>query len=471
MDFSGRAVITPDPSLTLDQVALPEAMARTLFAPHLIAALRREGVPFRVTRAVLADPRPLDADTRATLETLMAAATVLVNRAPTLHRPSLLAFTPVLSPGLTLGLHPLACEGMNADFDGDTVAVHLVLGTAAQREARERLTLRANLRSPATGQLAVKPSKDMVLGLYQLTQAAASSRTPLPAFCGPDEAALAVATGVADWTDDCLVMLGGERVRATPGQAQVWQTVTALTGDAGLYRPQPLTKGAVTTLISQALARCGPDTAAQLLDALKTVGLTHATVAGLSIGISDVLELPERSEWLALGQAQVQALDAQVAAGLLTSPERDRAALQTWTELKEALGAETVAWFEASAHNPLTVLLTSGARGSSAQLTQLAAMRGLMARPDGTTVLHPVLSSFRRGLSPLEYFLSSHGARKGAADTALRTAHAGYLTRRLVLTLQHWRVAPGDCGDTTGVAEEPPSPGRIRLPGGRVRSP
>lgn len=458
VNFSARSVITPGVDLTLDEVGLPEAVARELFLPHLTRELRWEQVPGSVIRRILRDSAPLDAQTREALERVLARHVVLVNRAPTLHRQSLLAFTPRLVSGLTLRLHPMACEGLNADFDGDTIAVHLPLGRAAQEEARTRLTLRANLRSPASGELAVKPSKDMLLGLYRLSQR--RDVMTCPAFRDADEAALAVHHGHLDWVEPCRVKLAGEVHSTTPGRAQVWQAVREATGDPALYDLTLLTKASTAALITRCLDTHGPDVAVRLLDALKTLGFQHATLDGVTVGIDDVLQAPERDTEIRRGQHHERELHAQEQAGLLTAPERERAVIGLWTDLKERVTVATLAHYRAHPENALSVLLESGARGSPAQVTQLSGLRGLMARADGSTFPTPILANFRTGLSATEFFISSHGARKGAADTALRTAQAGYLTRRLVNVLQDVRVTEPDCGTLDTVRDAQAWPGR-----------
>ncbi|MDP9765471.1 hypothetical protein [Deinococcus enclensis] len=477
VDFSARAVITPGPDLPLDEVGLPEPVARELFTPHLRRALRAEGVPGRVVHQILHDARPLDADTRDTLSRVMAVHVVLLNRAPTLHRQSLLAFRPVLVPGLTLRLHPMACEGLNADFDGDTMAVHLPLSAAAQDEARRLLTLRANLRSPATGQLAVAPSKDMLLGLYRLTQRREGvPGAPLALFRDADEAALAVELGHLDWVEACRVRLGGQVHETTPGRAKVWQAVAEVTEDPDLYALELLDKAATRALLTRTLTTHGAAVTVTLLDALKTLGFRHATSDGVTVGIEDVLPAPEREEVILAAQVQAQQLTRARDTGHATPDETDRALIAHWTAVKDDLGARTVAHLRAHPENPLGVMLASGARGNASQVTQLAGMRGLMARADGSTFPTPILASFRLGLTATEFFISSHGARKGSADTALRTAQAGYLTRRLVNLLQAVQVTEEDCGTPWGVTEDAEVPGRTVLtvlPDGRriVRSP
>lgn len=486
VDYSARAVITPDPHLPLTHAGLPESVARTLFEPHLTRDLRREGVPGRVIKAVLRDPAPLDADTRAALDRILAGHVILVNRAPTLHRQSLLAFTPRLTHDHTLHLHPMACEGLNADFDGDTMAIHLPVSQAAQREARELLTLSANLLRPATGTLAVTPSKDMLLGLYRLTSPGeAPSETPskTPSETSNRSSAKTVTElliganlGVLPWHRPQPIRHGTLPSPCTPGQALAWQTVTDATGDETLYAGEILNKSRAAALITRCLQVHGPDVTVTLLDALKTLGFQHATAQGITVGITDVLEAPERDGILQTASAEAARIDALARDGHASPEERDANLIRHWTAVKDDISAVTLAHYAQQPNNPLNLMIQSGARASAAQLTQLSGMRGLMARPDGRTFPTPILASFRRGLNISEFFISSHGARKGSADTALRTAQAGHLTRQLVSALQHVRVTEGDCRTPWGVIEDVPTPGRTVLtvlPDGRrvVRSP
>jgi DNA-directed RNA polymerase subunit beta' len=471
VDFSARSVIVVGPELKLHQCGLPKAIALELFSPHILGRLLKTGAAATIRRALRMlqerDPAVWDA-----LAEVMRGHPVLLNRAPTLHRMGIQAFEPVLVEGSALRLHPLVCKAFNADFDGDQMAVHLPLSTQAQAEAWERLAPARNVLSPANGQPVITPSKDMVLGCYHLTTPADDREGN--AFHGPDEVRrtfdagkvaihdrvrLRLPAGRAVFTEDGGPQ--GPMLRTTVGRVLFDEVVPA-----GLpFYDLPMTARNLSRVIADCRARLGEQATITLLERVKEIGFREATRSGLSFSADDLRSPTGKARILAETERAAQKVRDRYLAGDVTDGERREKVVGLWLRaaktIREDLIAELAADRREGRANPVYVMLTSGARGSAEQLGQLAGMRGLMTRPTGEVLETPIRSSFREGLSVLEYFSSTHGARKGLVDTALKTSESGYLTRKLVDAAQGVIVTMDDCGTPRGVRKSTAGEGAL----------
>jgi DNA-directed RNA polymerase subunit beta' len=443
VDYSGRSVIVAGPSMKLHQCGLPKLMALELFKPFIMSRL----VERKSVQNIKAAKKHVDSmvpEVWDVLEEVIAEHPVLLNRAPTLHRLGIQAFEPVLVEGKAIQVHPLVCHAFNADFDGDQMAVHLPLSAEAQAEARILMLSSNNILSPANGRPLATPTQDMVLGGYYLTYTEhdlpalkSEELDPRPKrFASEEDVELAVEDGQIGLQQPIEYRRGEELVLTTPGRvilnAEVERSLLESTEDLG-DRPflnRTLSKKEMDGFISGLAERYGAHVIAGVLDKIKSLGFHYATKAGITISKNDIIIPPEKDALLTGYETKVTNVEGLYERGLITEEERHEQIVNLWTEATEDVAeAMEKTLYEL---NPIFMMANSGARGSFKQIRQLAGMRGLMANPKGEIIERPIKANFMEGLSVLEYFISTHGARKGLADTALRTADSGYLTRRLV---------------------------------------
>ncbi|MCP4574550.1 MAG: DNA-directed RNA polymerase subunit beta' [bacterium] len=457
VDYSGRSVIVVGPELKLYQCGLPKSMALELFKPFIIRKLEEKGYVQTVKSAkkLVEQERPEVWDI---LEEIIKDHPVLLNRAPTLHRLGIQAFEPVLIEGKAIRIHPLVCTAFNADFDGDQMAVHVPLGYEAQLEARLLMLSPLNILSPASGEPVASPSQDMVLGCYYLTLSREGDFGEGKAFASASDALAAFSAGLVNKHALIQVRFDEEepRIETTIGRILFNEILPSEMG----YVNEPLNKKALSKLVGEVHAALGMTICMNFLDRLKELGFHHATEGGISIGIDDIIIPPEKGEIIGSAQKVVEGYVKDHRAGVITNRERYNKVIDKWTQVtndvKEAMFNRLSE--DDQGFNPVYMMNASGARGSADQIKQLAGMRGLMAKPQkkitggfGEIIEQPIIANFREGLTMLEYFISTHGARKGLADTALKTADAGYLTRRLVDVAQDIVTTTHDCGTLRGV--------------------
>jgi DNA-directed RNA polymerase subunit beta' len=450
VDYSGRAVIVVNPKLKLHQCGIPKKMALELFKPFILAKV--EGLPYadfdEVKNRALAGELPEVWDV---LEQLVKEYPVLLNRAPTLHRLSIQAFEPILVDGDAIQIHPHVCPPYNADFDGDQMAVHLPLSKEAVWEAKEIMLSSKNILSPAHGRPLAIPTQDQIYGFHYLTVENPGGKGKGKAFRSVEEALKAWELGHLDLHAPVKIRIEGKVVETTLGRALLNQVLPPDLRDYQLVWDSRRTR----RKIEECLLRHGWEKTAQVLDQLKELGFRFATRSGLTISIPDC-EIPqEKWEIVREAQEKVERIQHMYMRGLCTAEQRYQAVTRVWRETVDRVEKATMQNLARNPFNPVYGIVASGARGSSGQVKQLAGMRGLMADPQGRVIEWPVISNFREGLSILEYFISTHGARKGTADTALRTATAGYLTRRLVDACVDLIVQEYDCGTRQGVEVDP----------------
>jgi len=459
VDYSGRSVIVAGPNLKLHQCGLPKLMALELFKPFIMSRL----VERKSVQNIKAAKKYVDSmvpEVWDVLEEVIAEHPVLLNRAPTLHRLGIQAFEPVLVEGKAIQVHPLVCHAFNADFDGDQMAVHLPLSAEAQAEARILMLSSNNILSPANGRALATPTQDMVLGGYfltycdtDLTKTTVEALDPRPKrFASEEDVQFAVEAKQVGIQEPIEYRWNGELVLTTAGRvifnSEVERALHEATGDgdgtAHDFINRTLSKKEMGDFISELVERYGAHAIASVLDTIKSLGFAYATQAGITISKNDIVIPTEKEGILARFEERVGTVEQQYARGLITEDERHEIIVNLWTEATEAVAEAT----EDALHelNPIYMMANSGARGSFTQIRQLAGMRGLMANPKGEIIERPIKANFMEGLSVLEYFISTHGARKGLADTALRTADSGYLTRRLVDVSQDVIIREYDCG-------------------------
>jgi DNA-directed RNA polymerase subunit beta' len=497
VDYSGRSVIVVGPQLRLHQCGLPKRMALELFKPFLFKVLEEKGVVTNIKQArkLLERYRDTRDEIWDALEEVIQDKVVLLNRAPTLHRLGIQAFTPVLVEGQAIQLHPLVCEAFNADFDGDQMAIHVPLSPYAQAEARIQMLSAHNLLSPANGEPNVKPAKDIILGIYTLTQprpgykgVGEKFKDPSAAleafnknkldlnskilingkettagavkyiFSNLDEALQAVNRGEIDTQDTVSIRLdlvgGTQVVETTTGRALFRRMVNeTITEDGSILSREYVNltttygKNPLTDMVIDIFKTMGVEKTANILDALKSAGFKLASTSGVTVGIDDAVIPFEKVKLLEIADAELERINEDSDMGLVTEEERYRQVITLWTNTTEEVTNAAYANFEKNLPlNPFYVMSQSGARGNKQQLRQLMGMRGLMQKPNGDTIELPIRTNFREGLNVLEYFTSTHGARKGGADTALRTADSGYLTRKLHDVAHEIVVREPDCG-------------------------
>ncbi|MFN8547814.1 MAG: DNA-directed RNA polymerase subunit beta' [Candidatus Eisenbacteria bacterium] len=453
VDYSGRSVIVVGPELNLDQCGLPQNMALELFKPFIIKKLEDRGQTVKSAKKLVERERP---EVWEILSEIIKDHPVMLNRAPTLHRLGIQAFNPVLVEGKAIRIHPLVCTAFNADFDGDQMAVHVPLSYIAQIECKELMLSTHNILLPASGRPIATPSQDIVLGCYYLTKPRPSQAPrPFP-FSSTAEVETALAHGQVDLHDQIDYRLNGEKLRTTVGRVIFNQILPA-----GMpFINKTLDKKQLEELVARCYATFGKFATAQFLDRLKGLGFRFATRAGLSVGIDDLVIPKEKKEIVAKAAKEVEKINKAHRDQALSANERYNKVIETWTRVRNEVEDVTIEGLKRidSGFNPIFMMADSGARGSKEQIRQLAGMRGLMAKPQkkvtgavGEIIEQPVLSNFKEGLTVLEYFISTHGARKGLADTALKTADAGYLTRRLVDVAQDVIITEEDCGTILGL--------------------
>ncbi len=443
VDYSGRSVIVVGPHLKMDQCGLPKRMALELFKPFIISQLiKREYVHnVRSASRFIESGR---AEVWDILEEVSKDAHVLLNRAPTLHRLGIQAFRPVLIEGKAIQVHPMVCPAFNADFDGDQMAVHVPLTENAKREAADIIASINNLLKPSTGQPIVTPSQDLVLGMYYVTVMRDVPDDQLRSFSDTDEVLMAEQLGHIHIQDRVRVEIDNTLVETTAGRIIFNQLLPEKVG----FVNATMDKKGLSGLISSILNQFGNDTTTALLDRFKAAAFSYLTRSGISWGMDDLVIPPEKKEIIAAAEKQVEEVESHFEQGLLTDDERHIKIIEIWAAAKDRI--QTVSRTALDQTGPIFSMIESGARGSWAQTTQMMGMKGLVTNPAGDTIELPVKGSFKEGFDVLEYFISTHGARKGLSDTALRTANAGYLTRRLVDVSQDVIVTEEDCGDTEG---------------------
>ena len=464
VDYSARSVIVVGPELKMHECGIPKNMAAELYKPFVIRKLIERGIVKTVKSAkkIVDRKEPVVWDI---LEYVMKGHPVLLNRAPTLHRLGIQAFQPKMIEGKAIQLHPLACTAFNADFDGDQMAVHLPLGNEAVLEAQLLMLGSHNILNPANGAPITVPSQDMVLGLYYITKLRKGDKGEGLKFYGPEEAEIAYNEGrvtlhapvsiVVDDIDEFGNPIKHLVENTSVGRVLVNQYVPKEIG----YVNEILSKKSLRTIISRVIKRCGIPRSAQFLDDIKNLGYYMAFKGGLSFNLGDVLIPAEKEQYVKEGYEQVQEVLNNYSMGFITNNERYNQIIDIWTHVNSRLADTLMKQISADKQgfNPVYMMLDSGARGSKDQIRQLSGMRGLMAKPQksgaegGQIIENPILANFKEGLSVLEYFISTHGARKGLADTALKTADAGYLTRRLVDVAHDVIINEEDCGTLRGL--------------------
>ncbi|WP_281546053.1 DNA-directed RNA polymerase subunit beta' [Grimontia sp. SpTr1] len=474
VDYSGRSVITVGPYLRLHQCGLPKKMALELFKPFIYGKLEARGLATTIKAAKKMVERE-EAVVWDILDEVIREHPVLLNRAPTLHRLGIQAFEPVLIEGKAIQLHPLVCAAYNADFDGDQMAVHVPLTLEAQLEARALMMSTNNILSPASGDPIIVPSQDVVLGLYYMTREKVNAKGEALYLSGPAEAEKAYRTGSAELHARVKVRIKEvlfdemgnrsekiELVDTTVGRAMLWQIVPE--GLPYSIVNQALGKKQISALLNTCYRALGLKDTVIFADQIMYTGFAYAALSGVSVGIDDMVIPQAKYDLIEAAEAEVAEIQEQFQSGLVTAGERYNKVIDIWAAANEQvakammdnLSFDTVInrdgeEEEQKSFNSVYMMADSGARGSAAQIRQLAGMRGLMAKPDGSIIETPITANFREGLNVLQYFISTHGARKGLADTALKTANSGYLTRRLVDVAQDVVVTETDCGTSEGI--------------------
>ena len=461
VDYSGRSVIVVGPELKMYQCGLPKEMAIELFKPFVIRELTQRGYAHNIKSAKRMVER-VRSEVWDVLEDVIKEHPVMLNRAPTLHRLGIQAFEPVLVEGRAIKLHPLACTAFNADFDGDQMAVHVPLSVEAQAEARFLMLAANNILKPQDGRPVVSPTQDMVIGCYYLTLEREGAKGEGMIYASPDEAVMAYRTGESDLQAACQIRFRGEkdgekiskRIRTTIGRLIFNEAIPQNMGYVDRSLPEntldlEINKVVDKKVLGDIVDRCfrvhGASATSIVLDRVKKLGYEYSTRGAVTVGYMDVHVPESKAKRIAEAEMLVHQLQTRFDMGLLTEDERYRSTVRVWEATTEAVTDELKKIKEAEPFNPIHMMADSGARGSMQQIRQLAGMRGLMKDPTGKTIEMPVRANFREGLTVLEFFISSHGARKGLSDTALRTAESGYLTRRLVDVSQDVIVGEEDC--------------------------
>ncbi len=477
VDYSGRSVIVVGPTLRLHQCGIPKKMALELFKPFIFSKLQRRGLATTIKAAKKLVERE-GTEVWDVLEEVIREHPIMLNRAPTLHRLGIQAFEPVLVEGKAIQLHPLVCTAFNADFDGDQMAVHVPLSIEAQLEARTLMMSTNNILSPANGEPIIVPTQDVVLGLYYLTRESLKAKGTGMAFVDVNEVQRAYETGVVDLQARIRTRI--REVTNADGVKQIKNTRYDTTvGRAILSRILPdempfslinkvLVKKTISQLINTCYRKLELKDTVIFSDKLMYTGFKYSTRAGVSIGVEDMVIPENKDKIIVQAEDQVQNFQDQYASGLITDGERYNKVVDIWSHTNDQVAKAMMAKLgvdshidaagnevEESSFNSIYIMADSGARGSAAQIRQLAGMRGLMTKPDGSIIETPITANFREGLDVLQYFISTHGARKGLADTALKTANSGYLTRRLVDVSQDLVVSEEDCGTTEGLLMSP----------------
>jgi len=450
VDFSGRSVIVVGPNLTMDQCGLPKKMALELFKPHLIAKLEDKGYATTVKAA----KKMIEEKTNEVWECLAEIVDgypIMLNRAPTLHKLSIQAFHPKLIDGKAIQLHPLVCAAFNADFDGDQMAVHVPLSSAAIAECKVLMLASMNILLPASGKAIATPSQDMVLGLYYISLEKNGVTGSNKLFANVDEIKIAMQHGSLDVHARIRTRVDGRIIYTTAGRLLIKDILPEFV-PIELWN-KVMKKKAINTIVDYVQKHGGIGITASFLDRLKNLGFQQATQAGVSISADDIRVPDMKPAKIVDSKNRVIEIQKQFEAGLLTEQERYNKIIDVWTDTNNTLAAEMMQLVQTDkdGFNSIHMMADSGARGSAAQIRQLAGMRGLMAKPSGDIIETPIISNFKEGLNVIEYFISTHGARKGLADTALKTANAGYLTRKLVDVAQNVKIVEHDCHTHEGI--------------------
>ncbi len=461
VDYSGRSVIVVGPYLRLHQCGLPKKMALELFKPFIYNKLDEKGLVATIKSAKKMvereDPEVFDA-----LDEVVKEYCILLNRAPTLHGLGIQAFEPILIEGKAIQLHPLVCTAFNADFDGDQMAVHVPLSIEAQIEARVLMMSTNNILSPANGDPIIVPSQDIVLGLYYMTREKPFVKGSGLIFSSPNEVQMAYDANEVDLHASIKVRIEGKIYDTTVGRALLYDVLPD--GLPFSLINKVLSKQALRSLINESYRKVGTKATVILADRLKDTGYQYATISGISISMKDMVVPSQKRKIIEKAEKEVKKIEDQYQAGLITGGEKYNKVVDIWSQSTEDVASEMMNEIstevvdlgdgkkaEVPTFNPIYMMSDSGARGSKDQMRQLAGMRGLMAKPSGEIIETPIVSNFREGLNVLQYFISTHGARKGLADTALKTANSGYLTRRLVDVAQDAIITEEDCGTMDGI--------------------
>lgn len=474
VDYSGRSVITVGPYLKLHQCGLPKLMALELFKPFIFAQLEQRGIATTIKAA----KKEVESGTPVVwdiLEEVIKEHPIMLNRAPTLHRLGIQAFEPILIEGKALQLHPLVCAAFNADFDGDQMAVHVPLSVEAQMEARALMLASNNVLFPASGEPSIVPSQDVVLGLYHATREKINGKGEGMVFMDTNEVQRALDAGEVELHAKISVRLPEWTKNKETGEFEKSVSLVETTVGRALlseilpkglpfsHMNKALKKKEISKLINSSFRKCGLKATVVFADKLLQNGFRLSTHAGFSVSIDDMLVPPQKADILARAEAEVKEIEQQYVAGLVTAGERYNKVVDIWGKAGDDVSKVMMDQLKVQktidrhgnevdqeSFNAIYMMADSGARGSAAQIRQLAGMRGLMAKPDGSIIETPITANFREGLNVLQYFISTHGARKGLADTALKTANSGYLTRRLVDVTQDLVVTENDCGTHNG---------------------
>jgi DNA-directed RNA polymerase subunit beta' len=448
VDYSGRSVIVVGPELKLHQCGLPTKMALELYKPFIMKKLVEKDVVYNIKKAktLVEQETP---EVWAVLEEVVGEHPVLLNRAPTLHRLGIQAFEPVLVEGKAIRLHPLVCHAFNADFDGDQMAVHVPLTPAAQIECWTLMLSSRNLLNPANGTPIVIPTQDMVLGINYLTRIKEGAKGTGKYFSSEDEVLLALDARSVEYQALIKLRIDGKLLETTPGRIILNEDLPKELG----FLNEPLGEKELRTLIARCYSEHGADVTVRLLDVIKDLGFKYATRFGATIGMEDVIIPATKRDLIAKANSQVEEIQNQYLQGHITNEERYNRVVEVWSTTNELITNELMNELkkDRGGFNPVFMMAHSGARGSRTQIRQLGGMRGLMAKPSGDIIELPIRSNFNEGLSVIEFFISTNGARKGLADTALKTADAGYLTRRLVDIAQDVVINEEDCGTINGL--------------------
>ena len=479
VDYSGRSVIVCGPTLRLHQCGLPKKMALELFKPFIFSKLELRGMATTIKAAKKMVERE-ESVVWDILDEVIREHPVLLNRAPTLHRLGIQAFEPTLIEGKAIQLHPLVCAAFNADFDGDQMAVHVPLTIEAQMESRALMMSTNNILSPASGEPIIVPSQDVVLGLYYMTRQRINAKGEGMIFADYKEASRAYNSSKVDLQAIVKVRiteegLGAEEgsastksslVETTIGRILLWEIVPK--GLAFTLVNKPMVKKAISGIIDECYRHIGLKDTVIFADQLMYLGFKYSTSSGASVGVNDFVIPDDKNEIIENADSQVREIESQFASGLVTQGEKYNKVIDIWSQANDKVAKSMMKGIstekvvnkdgdseEQDSFNSVFIMADSGARGSPAQIRQLAGMRGLMARPDGSIIETPITANFREGLTVMQYFISTHGARKGLADTALKTANSGYLTRRLVDVSQDVVITASDCGTTNGLLMAP----------------
>jgi len=444
VDYSGRSVIVVGPELKLYQCGIPKIMALELFKPFVINKLIERELVYNIRGARRLIEEGVD-EVWAILEEVTDRYQVLLNRAPTLHRLGVQAFKPILIEGLAIQIHPMVCKAFNADFDGDQMAVHLPLSENAQRESREIMASAINLFKPATGEAIVYPTLDMVLGCYFMTKIQDRLKGEGKIFANIEEAILAYQSGIIDLQAKVKILLKGSLIETSAGRI-IFNSVLPKEMD---FINKELNARQLKIITEEAISLLGAEKAQEFLDKIKNLGFEYATKSGISWGMDDLSMPEEKYKIIESAQKEVDEIRKQYQEGLLTKVERKAKSIEVWARIKNKISDLVPKAIDPN--GPVNMIFSSGARGSWGPATQMMGMKGLVINPASEVIELPVISSFKEGFNVLEYFISTHGGRKGLADTALKTASAGYLTRRLVDVAQDVVIREDDCKDKEGI--------------------